>query len=1348
MEKNSMKKFYFFSILFLVSFTTALADPVDSLTAKNVAQIFLQQKSIISVDNNTSLKSARLNSLLTSAVTESESNEFYIFNIENKGGFIIISAEDCAFPVLGYGENGSFDPNNVPPNMQNWLDGYNQKIRYASDNNISATEEIKTQWENLLSGANIISSTESAATVGPLIETTWDQSPYYNDLCPYDNVEKGTAVTGCVATAMAQVMKYWEYPVTGTGSHSYYDSTCGTLSADFASTTYNWNNMPNALSGSSSAAEVEAVATLMYHCGVSVEMDYGVSSSGAYVIDDGGWWSDYCAENALKNYFGYKSTLQGLEKANYSNSDWVDLLKTELDESRPILYAGYTSGTNSSGHAFVCDGYNSDDYFHFNWGWSGSYDGYFTLDALEPISGYLFSTDQQAIIGIKPDEIEGIDLTYNSYSLNINSTVIDVSVVVKNIGNTNSGAFNVAFYLSSDASVSTSDYLIGTKSVSGLNSGSTFSLSLSEDVETVTPEIPDGNYYVGYIIDYLDAVDEVTETNNSYSFTSDQVELYRLPNLTYNSSENSFTINNYDVTINLQAINDDDYASEVCGIGFFLSSDKSVSVASDYLLGTVSLEALNAGETSNKSFSANVLEKFPDLPEGTYYLGYYIDYLGSVEESDETDNTYIYTTKTLQHTLYSNLTYNSGSADLEVLASEINVSVEVMNNGEKTSSSCRLGCYFSKDANITTSDYLAGYISLSQIAVGSSVTKTISVNPESIGSNLTEGNYYIGFFIDYSGLIEELDETDNTYAFADQPYYYCPPDIAEYNKSICEGESISFQGEEFTETGSYEFTYESQTGCDSILVLNLTVHPVYNIQLNEVICLGETYTVGATKYSESGSYTQYLTSQYGCDSTVTLSLEVVEPVEVEVNQSICEGDSYEVGGIKYSETGTYTNQLTSSVGCDSTVILNLTVHALSDTLLVKNICSNDSIMIGDSAYYETGIYTNILTNRFGCDSVVTLDLTVNPSYTKVFTDTICEGDSVWFDGLAYSESGTFINAYSTQIGCDSSRILNLTVNPVHDTLLSVSLCEGDSIKVGNSYYSETGVYVENLSNQFGCDSIVTLDLVVNPVNETVLDTMICEGDSIVIGTSVYKSTGSYTDVLSNRFGCDSTVYLTLTVNPTQAVDIHEDICDGSVFNLGTMQYSESGIYTYTFNNQYGCDSIVTLYLNVMALPEIDLGDDFILFSSETATLDAGSGFASYLWNTGETTQYISISSKQGLGTHNYSVTVTNYNQCSSADEVEIKIYDDSPTKNEDPFLKLFPNPSNGVIQLIIGDVTGKYTIKISSENGNMVYNKEFISIGSKFLKTIDLSFLSSGYYSLLMIADNGIASEKFIIIEK
>ena len=267
----------------------------------------------------------------------------YIFNAAQ--GFVVMSADDCVQPILGYSLTGRFVAEGMPSNVSHWLQGYNDEIQYVVDSKLVQTAETAQLWNDLLVGN--AKAGVAITTVEPLVQTHWDQNPYYNALCPYYGNQQ--TVTGCVATAMAQIMKYWNYPTTGNGSHSY-TWNGQTLSANFGSTTYQWASMPNQLYSNNNA-----VATLMYHCGVAVDMVYGIASNGG----SGAQPSD--VPNALVNYFRYSSTASLKYKDNYSQSTWISFIKADLDSGMPVAYNGYG---DDGGHAFVCDGYNSSNYFH------------------------------------------------------------------------------------------------------------------------------------------------------------------------------------------------------------------------------------------------------------------------------------------------------------------------------------------------------------------------------------------------------------------------------------------------------------------------------------------------------------------------------------------------------------------------------------------------------------------------------------------------------------------------------------------------------------------------------------------------------------------------------------------------------------------------------------------------------------------------------------------------------------------------------------------------------------------------------------------------------------------------
>ena len=335
-----MKKFLMMAAL--LATMPVFADHVDPETARKVATSFL---------SNNGAKSAQLTDLSKAVGFPN----LYIFTGEE--GFVVMAADDRVKPILGYSLTGKFVTENMPENLVGWLQGYNEQIQDAINNNLSAETSVKTEWHDLKEGTFTKEAVRTA--VSPLITTSWDQNYPYNSLCPTNaNGPGGHAYAGCVATAMAQIMKYWEYP-----------------------NTYLWENMPNSISSTSDPDEIEAIAKLISDCGVAVDMNYGAVSSGA--------WSGM-ASDALKNVFLYAPSATYVSKESYEDAQWIAFLKHELDEGRPLFYNGNYIG---GGHAFVCDGYRSDDYFHFNWGWSGSdgpngNDGYWVIGALNPNNTY------------------------------------------------------------------------------------------------------------------------------------------------------------------------------------------------------------------------------------------------------------------------------------------------------------------------------------------------------------------------------------------------------------------------------------------------------------------------------------------------------------------------------------------------------------------------------------------------------------------------------------------------------------------------------------------------------------------------------------------------------------------------------------------------------------------------------------------------------------------------------------------------------------------------------------------------------------------------------------------------
>lgn len=315
------------------------------------------------------------------SIFHDEQVTMYVFNFTS-GGFVIVAADDASVPILGYSEENSFPADMSCPAVKQWMENYSAQIEQIKKGGLSNRETLP-QWDAIMNG-NFLESTRN---VGPLLTTTWYQDGFYSELCPADPAGPyGHAVTGCIATALAQIMKYHSHPPQGVGSHSYTHPKYGAQSADFGNTLYDWDSMPDRPTSSNLA-----LATIMYHAGVSVNMDYGPDESGS---------SDIWIKKALVDYFNYQPIAEWHHRRDFPDTeDWNALIRSNLDNLSPIYYCG---SKPDDGHAFVCDGYRlSENTFHMNWGWNGLYDGWYVMGQLNNAYGN-WNLDNRIITGIRP----------------------------------------------------------------------------------------------------------------------------------------------------------------------------------------------------------------------------------------------------------------------------------------------------------------------------------------------------------------------------------------------------------------------------------------------------------------------------------------------------------------------------------------------------------------------------------------------------------------------------------------------------------------------------------------------------------------------------------------------------------------------------------------------------------------------------------------------------------------------------------------------------------------------------------------------------------------------------------
>ena len=370
-----MKKHLTFLVVMLLGMTSLNARPVDVAQAKQIAQQF------VSANFSNIQENSALELVYTGVSTRGEAC-FYTFN-KGESGFVIVSADDRFRPIVGYSDEGPFATENPSPELMFYLD---KIIEARTSRNAVSIDRTAEEWQSVATTGKLLSR-NGGRGVDYICTTKWNQDSPYNLYAPEaSGGSGGRCYAGCVATAMSQVMKRWNHPLQGTGSHSYYCYGYGTQSANFGATTYQWDLMPDRLAGASQE-EIEAVALFMYHCGVSVDMNFSPSGSGA-----NSWDVPY----AIRHYFSYTNQCSLKSRDEYSLTNWQNMLKDQFDIGWPVYYSGFS---NDGGHAFVCDGYDDNDLFHFNWGWGGSSDGWFVIDEID------YAGWAQAIFNYVPTDV-------------------------------------------------------------------------------------------------------------------------------------------------------------------------------------------------------------------------------------------------------------------------------------------------------------------------------------------------------------------------------------------------------------------------------------------------------------------------------------------------------------------------------------------------------------------------------------------------------------------------------------------------------------------------------------------------------------------------------------------------------------------------------------------------------------------------------------------------------------------------------------------------------------------------------------------------------------------------------
>ena len=399
--------------------------------------------------------------------------------------------------------------------------------------------------------------------------------------------------------------------------------------------------------------------------------------------------------------------------------------------------------------------------------------------------------------------------------------------------------------------------------------------------------------------------------------------------------------------------------------------------------------------------------------------------------------------------------------------------------------------------------------------------------------------------------------------------------------TICEGTTYDFHDRDLTQAGTYSDTLQTINGCDSVIVLTLSVNHVATTPLSATICSNETYDFHGRDLTQAGTYSDTLQTINGCDSVIILTLSVNPVATTPLSATICSNETYDFHGRDLTQAGIYSDTLQTVNGCDSVIILTLSVNPVYHDTINAAICEGSVYTENGFNESEAGTYTQNLQTVNDCDSVIVLTLSVNPVYHDTINAEICEGSVYTENGFNVNEAGTYTQTLQTINSCDSIVTLNLTLNPALTSIIDAEICEGTTYSENGFKQSEAGTYTQTLQTSNGCDSIVTLNLSMKPNSTTTFTATVCEGTVYTENGFNASETGIYTRTMESANGCDSTITLDLTVNPSYQIGVLAIINRGETYTNFGFNESEAGTYTQHLQTVDGCDSTIMLTLVVM-----------------------------------------------------------------------------------------------------------------------------------------------------------------------
>lgn len=539
--------------------------------------------------------------------------------------------------------------------------------------------------------------------------------------------------------------------------------------------------------------------------------------------------------------------------------------------------------------------------------------------------------------------------------------------------------------------------------------------------------------------------------------------------------------------------------------------------------------------------------------------------------------------------------------------------------------------------------------------------------------------------------------------------------LTQVKERICPGQTRQLGPLRINTTGLFRYTFPpNQRRCDSTVVLDLSILPRQEVNLQEEICEGDTLKIGSENLVRAGIYRLDLKTREGCDSIINLNLKLRSRIRSILSEVICNGDTYLFGARRLSQPGIYFDTLSSRItGCDSIVRLDLELASFESKVINAAICQGQVYSFDNRSLRNPGIYVDTLRNPGDCPVVFELQLKVNPVFQQNVQASICQGSSYQIGSTIYTKSGSYSNRLKSAQGCDSIIQLQLNVLPSYRDTMRTAICMGDTFRFGQLKLFKEGAYPIRFNTRNGCDSILVVKIIHYPIQRDTFPVSLCAGDTFRLGRLKFHQPGMYPIALRDRNACDSTLFIQVTSHPRYQLQVSQQACEGRVIRFGKQVLTRAGSYTETFRTQAGCDSVVTLKLNLEPI-DTTVKQGGLLLSASIAN-----NIRRYEWLDCATQKVVSqVSSPFFLPESNgryavrlYTDTCVYTSGCHTVQvSTAIRQFDFSQQ------IQYYPNPSSRELHLKLPDtLTGHYQLTWINSTGKVIYvEKKWLNTENEF----------------------------------